>query len=217
MPITPVGKNEAEMMTMGLALIHLRKSPSAAYALSLNYKVEINYSGNNMFTPVGQTVLWDPSTAMQVVNAQGVIGVQSPAMGLLHELAHALFGYGENAATAFETQVANELGEPVRATYESTLATVIVQDPTQHTDNGQWTVCDTLGNVTKGETYNGGTTAPKMSNWNSAAGAGGIGGSAGAGSGGTGAGNVGGNGGSGPNPSTPPPPNPKVTPILVPN
>lgn len=208
MPITAAGKNDAEMITTNVALMHLSKSPSAAYALSLNYKVEINYSGSNLFTPVGQTLLWDPTTAMQVRNAQGVIGVQSPAMGLIHELAHALFGNNEAQATAFESQVAIELGEPTRATYADALAYIAVDNPTQHTDDGQWVVMDASGTVKKGDKYNGGTTAPKMG-W--------AGASNGGGGGGGGSTTVGG-GSSGPNPSSPPPkvPNPRVDPILLP-
>ncbi|MGK5049851.1 hypothetical protein ACQ4WP_28795 [Janthinobacterium sp. GB4P2] len=204
MPITPSGKNTAETTVMNVALLHLSKSPSAALALGLNYQVEINYSGSNLVTTVGGTLLWDPTTAMQVRDAQGVMGVQSPAMGLIHELAHALFGYNEPQATAFETKVALELGEPIRATYNDALEYVTVENPTQHTENGEWVIRDIFGNIIKGAKYDGSTTAPKMGWAGTAGSAGGSGGS----------GSSGGGGSAGPNPSTPK--NPHVTPILLP-
>ena len=209
MPITPSGKNAAETTVMNVALMHLSKSPSAALALGLNYQVEINYSGSNLVTTVGRTLLWDPTTAMQVRDAQGVMGVQSPAMGLIHELAHALFGYDEPQATIFETKVALELGEPVRATYDDAFSYITVENPTQHTENGVWVIRDIFGNIIKNAKYDGGTTAPKMG-WAGTAGSGG-----GSGSGGSG-GNSGGSAGPNPSNSNPNPKNPRVDQILLP-
>lgn len=193
MPISTDSGNQYEVITVSVALSYLGNSPSAAYLLSLDYNVSVNYTGINVTTTTTRQIFWDPTTALQVVSAQGILGVQSPAMGLIHELVHAIFGLNEDQATAFETQIALELGEPTRANYEATLDTIKVENPTLHTENGQWVQRDSLNQVVRGPMYDGGKKAPAMG-W-----VGPIGGGTGGGNGGNP-----GNSGSGPNPTSPP-------------
>ena len=204
MPISTDSGNQYEVITISVALSYLSNSPSAAYLLSLDYKVSVNYTGINVTTTTTRQIFWDPTTALQVINSQGILGVQSPAMGLIHELVHAIFGLDENQATAFETQIALELGEPTRANYESTLENIKVENPTLHTENGQWVQRDTLNQVVRGPMYDGGKNAPAMG-WVAPVGGGGAGGGVG--------GNPG-NSGSGPNPTAPPDKTPNVTPVF---
>ncbi|WP_373991308.1 hypothetical protein [Duganella sp. BuS-21] len=108
--------------------------------------------------------MWNPNQGLQVISDTGVLGVQSPAMGLAHEIAHVIFGHDEAQATAFETRVALELGEPVRANYNAIGSDVKVQNSTQHTDNGTWKTFEKGGWTKVGGTYDGSSNAPGMGN-----------------------------------------------------
>ncbi|EEF26761.1 conserved hypothetical protein, partial [Ricinus communis] len=70
--------------------------------------------------PGSGQLMWNPTQGLQVISETGILGVQSPAMGMVHEIAHVIFGADEAQATLFETRVARELGEPVRANYNAT-------------------------------------------------------------------------------------------------
>lgn len=194
MPITAAnGSTTTDNINLSVSLQYLSGSPTAGYILQQN--VTVNFNSSNVDSVVGlpgsRFMSWDPSSGMQVVSANGVLGVQSPAMGLLHELAHAVFGADEAAATAFETKICQELGEPTRASYTATGQFVKVDNPTEHTENGQWVQKDVLGNVVRGGMYDGGTHAPSMG-WAGSVGGGGSsgGGSSGGGGGGSGGGDI---------------------------
>ena len=188
MPIQAPGANSTDMINLNVSLQYLNKSPTAALFLqNLNFSISIDANGPTIALPLSGQVLWNPSQGLQVISAAGVLGVQSPAMGLLHEIAHIIFGYDEAQATAFETIIANELGEPTRENYNAIGADVKVKNPTQHTENGQWSVIDILGNKVTGSYYDGTTNSPDLG-W-----AGSVGGS----SGGNGAGGSAGGGGGG--------------------
>jgi len=181
MPIQVPGGTSEDMINVNSSLQYLNKSPTAALFLqNLNLTVYVDANGPTIAMPLSGQVMWNPSQGLQVISTSGVLGVQSPAMGLLHEIAHAIFGYDEQQATAFETIIALELGEPTRDNYNAIGADVKVKNPTQHTDNGQWTVFDILGNKVTGSYYDGTTNSPDLG-W-----AGSVGGSGGGGGGGGG-------------------------------
>lgn len=169
-------------------LNYLRRDPEAADIIdNSHYTVWLNTNNETSvyFPPDGLTnpiVNWDPTSALQVLNMD-LLGVQSPAMGLLHELVHALFGANEAQATEIETRIAIRLDEPTRSDYNNSLDTIQVDNPTQHTDkDGTWTTVTADGQEHKGEQYDGTTTAPSMGG--SAPSGGGGGGSGGTGGGG---------------------------------
>ena len=49
------------------------------------HRVRIDHHGRDAYLPGSHTIVWDPHSAMRVGN-----GRQSPALGLVHELDHAL-------------------------------------------------------------------------------------------------------------------------------
>lgn len=157
--ITPTG-----MQQLTLALEYIKHSPTfSMYYQNMNGMTI--YVGSNMPTIEFSTtaaVSWNPTQGLQVVSEAGVLGVQSAALGLVHEIAHAVFGYGEAQATAFETVVARELGEPTRANYGATGSDVTLQNVTQHTDNGQWKTYEKGGGTKVGVNYDGSNVAPPM-------------------------------------------------------
>lgn len=121
--------------------------------------------GSNVETmalPQSGQLMWNPTQGLQVISDTGVLGVQSPAMGLVHEIAHVIFGHDEAQATAFETLVARDLREPVRANYNATGSDVKVGNSTQHTDNGHWTTFQKEGSMRIGGLYDGSILAPSM-------------------------------------------------------
>lgn len=151
-----------QQLTLGLE--YLKQSPTfAMFYPNLNGRTI--YVGSNLPTvemPITGQISWNPTLGMQVISDSGVLGVQSPAMAIAHEFAHSVFGHNEAQATAFETAVARELGEPTRANYGAVGDDVKLLNVTQHTDNGQWKTYE-KGGVTKiGGSYDGSTTAPPM-------------------------------------------------------
>lgn len=182
--------SSADAMQTSLATMELGRSNTMSDALN-NYSINLNvvHSGvdETYMGSTVRTISWDPGQAHQVVDSNGVYGIQSPAMALAHEIAHAIYGADENAATAFETQVAHELGEPTRADYNSVTANVQVTNSTEHTDNGKYVSLNLDGTTTVGPDYHGTKdekTAPNMGAGTGGSGGGGGGGAAGGGGGG---------------------------------
>jgi len=196
MPTTAVpGSTSYEVITLNQALNYLNKSPTAWNLInnSSNVEIIVNNVGLNMVMTTSREIAWDPSVAHQLRAADGTIGIQSPALALAHELAHKLYGNNEGQATAFEHQVAIELGEPTRADYESLLGYVTVQNATQHTENGQWVASDIFGVEYVICPYNGTVqenTAPATGWGGAVSGGGGGGGGSNGGGGGGGGGGV---------------------------
>jgi hypothetical protein len=125
-------------------------------------KIDFNYTGNDQFDSAINTVHWDPTSALSVIQSNGQLGVQSAALGLLHELYHWIYyhtgnaAYAEEATTSLESNAAIQLGEPVRPTYSSASQInklVVVTNPTAHTGGGYWQAVDVNGNPVQGPVY----------------------------------------------------------------
>jgi hypothetical protein len=126
-------------------------------------------------------ISWDPNAAHQVYSADYKYGIQSPAEALAHEIAHAIFHADEPAATAFETKIATELGDATRGNYQLVdPAKIYVENPTEHTQAGQFVQKNLDDTYTKGGTYTGTANEKTAASLGWGAGAtGGGGGSAG--------------------------------------
>lgn len=128
---------------------------------------------------VANVIRWDPEAGLKVNQANGVVGTQSPALGLAHEFKHFLNGlstnYAEYVTTQWESDLAQSLGEPVRPTYDSTPRTGAIQFVTNTTasSTGQyWKATDAAGHIIFGPAYNASAPTVTVSN-TSEAGAGG--------------------------------------------
>lgn len=54
-------------------------------------KIEIIHDGDDRYVPSNNTIYWDPRSGVEIKDAGGkVIGVQSAAIGLLHEAKHSV-------------------------------------------------------------------------------------------------------------------------------
>lgn len=75
------------------AFAYLARDPAARHVIEgverarRPHRIEIDHHGDDRYFPGSHTIRWDPHSAMRVGN-----GRQSPALGLLHELDHALAG-----------------------------------------------------------------------------------------------------------------------------
>lgn len=129
------------------ALLYLSQVPAAAqliqYLAKSPYTYTINAStsvpcdtGGAAFSKITGTIDWNPRCALRCDKGQ----LQSPAIGLLHEMVHALyfqqgsdFGQYEDQLiiNGFETPIAQALGEGTRLKY-GTAQPVLVASPTSH-------------------------------------------------------------------------------------
>jgi hypothetical protein len=140
-------------MQAGLSLQYARaKSPTFNFFSPQleNTTMYISSTATNMYIESTGAIMWNPTLALQVIAPDGSRGVQSPTMQLVHEIAHKLFGHSEAQATAWETTIAREIGEPIRASYTSTGDYVKVQNSTQHSENGVWMAFNKLGKMYSG-------------------------------------------------------------------
>lgn len=158
------GISTANMSQLTLALEYIKQSPTFNFFYPNMNGMTLHVGSNvtNMEFPNTGEIGWNPTLGMQVISDTGILGVQSPAMALVHEVAHAVFGHNETQATAFETLVARELGEPTRANYYSTGADVRVLNSTQHTDNGTWKTFEKGGGSRAYGLFDGSSNAPNM-------------------------------------------------------
>lgn len=92
MPLTAAnfnlnGATADDIAKFNLALTYLSQSPEALSALNASVGLTINivHNGNDSYGMPG--VSWDPNSGLAVSN-NGVVGVQSAALGLAHEIAH---------------------------------------------------------------------------------------------------------------------------------
>jgi hypothetical protein len=212
---------EYQQQAFSQALNYLAKYPGMGEIINSLATKDLNvvfvYDGNDSYNPSTNTITWDHNSAMNIVQADGQVGAQSPALGLFHELCHWLYAhtgnplYAEESATYIESQAAISLGEVVRPNYNSASAInsfVHVTNPTAHSGGGYWQAVDANGNPVTGPIYKPNestviiTGGPAGSAGGAGAGGGGEhGGVGGVGSGtqvgGTGLGNIPGTGGTG--------------------
>lgn len=196
MPIIVSGGSASQIAAFNLTISYLEAGLGAKMlSLEASVDVTINFTtdGNTAWNPATNTINYDPTSGLIVIAADGSIGVQSPALGLYHELWHALVrswgdrGYGEDFVVTEETAAANMLGEPIRSNYNANGGTVIVTNPTQHTDHSYWKAVNPDGSEIVGSKYDPTQPAPVIHGENGGGGAsGGSGGGGGGGSGGTG-------------------------------
>jgi hypothetical protein len=145
-----------------VALSYLQGSPAFRdrYQVLVNsdrhYTVNVNSSVPDRYMPDERTIYFDPHEGLQFSNGD----VQSPAIGFAHEVSHASRheedpkqwaadrkvtskitdheivltrkGTDEAKATKFERQVASDLKERGRKTYEEPTKRVRVDSPTTH-------------------------------------------------------------------------------------
>ena len=153
-----------------LALAYLSTSNQAAANLFMAARdatvseVRINHNGDDSYDTLTRVLHWDPDSGL-MVSKNGFFGVQSPALGFDHEIAHSIdtkngtetSAQAEAYATSIETIVANDLGEPTRSTYNDAIKLVTTSNPTEHTTvihgNSVWTQNEQSGSITIGEGF----------------------------------------------------------------
>lgn len=179
-----VQNSNSEMTSMlNMALEYLQKSPAAGALIELASELGIQLGmnpkntdfypdvlmadpGTDLFDPGTHMVIWNPYSALEVKDyASGaIIGVQSAALGLLHEIVHGidpallsnldeklpgtgLANQAEFVALQYESLVASELGEVTRNNVRGN--GVDSDNPTTHTtpiDTGLvWTQLNAQG------------------------------------------------------------------------
>ena len=100
-----------------------------------SFRLTLDRRGNDYFDPASGTIAWDPYSALRTTRG----GLQSPALGLAHEIAHAVesprreaelssralprYDNGEEARVirGYERHAARALGEGVRFDHRGTL------------------------------------------------------------------------------------------------
>ncbi|MHA4866935.1 hypothetical protein ACXZ1M_04470 [Duganella sp. PWIR1] len=153
------------------AMLYLSKYDGMGQVLNALVTTDLNinfvYNGNDSYNPGTNTISWDPTSALNVVQANGQVGAQSAALGLFHEISHWLYAhtgnplYAEFSATNFETQAAISLGEVIRPSYSAVYAFnpyVVINNPTAHSGGGYWQAIDVNGNPIVGSPYTSNST-----------------------------------------------------------
>jgi hypothetical protein len=179
-----------DIAKLNLALSYLAKSETGAalmqQAADQGVTISINHVGDDSYD--AGVISWDPKSPTVVIsNPSGgstfvpgeslAVGVQSAALGLVHEAAHATdpdlaihletpnFNYqnaAEELATLKENIVAADLGEPARYNHGGIPFVGTGPDPTEHTTVAPtgdmiWVTVDEAGNTTPQGTYELGT------------------------------------------------------------
>lgn len=108
------------------------------------FKINITHNGDDSYDPNTNTINWDPRSALEVSSGAGK---QSAALGLVHEVDHAVNGQSnprptgdgydnteeKRVITGSETTIAHDLGEPTRTDHGGT-ATENEASSTTHTE-----------------------------------------------------------------------------------
>ena len=146
------GASARDMADLDRSLAYLSQSPVGAAVLqgmaAKGTTIQIVHNGEDKYTPQTNTIEWDPDAAHIVQGADGQPpGLQSAAMGLLHEAAHAtdrnyaqhrntpnaqFDNDSEKHAIGVENAVAGQLGEPQRKSHTGR-AFGTPDDPVLHT------------------------------------------------------------------------------------
>gem|GEM_PF-3348641 len=176
----------ADINALNLALSYLDRSPKGNAVMQQvadkNVTINIVHDGSDSYRSSTNTINWDPNSALTVLTSGvGSVGVQSAALGLAHEGAHAIDPnlasnsatpdpqYGDLAekyAVEQENIIASDLGEPQRFNHGGNL--VEENNSTEHTTVNNagsmiWVQSDSVGNITVQGTFELGTypaTAP---------------------------------------------------------
>jgi len=136
--------------------------------------INIINDGQDRYDHGTKTIFWDPNSALAVKDPYDAIpstGIQSPALGLLHEAAHATdpnfirnlntknVAYGNDAeacAGNIEASVAEDLGEPIRHDHDAA-GYPTTANPTTHTNNDNiWEQDSPWGTTEYGGQWGGG-------------------------------------------------------------
>jgi hypothetical protein len=131
--------------------------------MSNEVTVNFAYDGHMSYNSDKKIINFDPTAAMQVIQPDGSLGAQSPALGLFHEILHWYLrhvegmdhGVAEHFTTLYESDVARQAGEPVREIYYHVSAInsgVTVDHPTAHAKGGYWKKVDN-GQIIQGPEY----------------------------------------------------------------
>jgi Ca2+-binding RTX toxin-like protein/20S proteasome alpha/beta subunit len=155
MGFTFINATQPDIDQFNAALSYLSRSSHGAaivqQAAASNVSIVFNHSNDHSadgYSELYDQIRWDPNSAQAVVSdTGGIVGIQSPALGLLHELAHRTDpNYSSNVAQSDpqyddlaekyaveqENIVADDLGEPQRYNH-ITAAYVVAADSTAHT------------------------------------------------------------------------------------
>ena len=148
----PPGATPLDMANLNEALIYLQGSPTAANILQgmidQHVTIEFVHDGKDQYDDFYNKIYWDPNAAIVVTDSNGIPvgGVQSPALGLIHEGFHATdpnyvntkfqrdpqYDFvPERSAVGAEREVAVQLGEPQR--FNHLQIDYRVLNPTDHT------------------------------------------------------------------------------------
>jgi uncharacterized membrane protein YgcG len=140
---------QAQKDQLSLAMKYVYTSPTVlAYLTQANATIVFNNNQVDQSHAESGQIWWDPSSAAVVRAADGSLGVQSAALGLVHELFHYFLGFNEAQATALEAQVARELGEPTRENWADVVYKAREINSTEHTHLGNWEAYNFSGNMT---------------------------------------------------------------------
>ncbi len=148
------GASEADRKEFAAMLEYLQRadangkaiSPTAVELLAKlpkGQKVNINDQHDDSYNPRTKEINWDPRSALKV---GGTDKYQSPALGFIHEVDHAVAmqknpkptgdGYDnteeKRVITGSETQIAHDLGEPTRTDHYGEV--IHVNSSTDHSD-----------------------------------------------------------------------------------
>ena len=74
------------------------------------FHVSVNHRGDDHYDPATRTVAWDPYSALRTTRG----GTQSPALGLAHEIAHAVENPSREAALSARTDARYDDAEEAR-------------------------------------------------------------------------------------------------------
>jgi hypothetical protein len=149
-----IGANKQDIADLNAALKYLQGTNSKGVAksqtavdllakLPKGTKLQIIHDGNDAYDPKTKTIFWDPRSALAVSSGAGN---QSAALGLAHEIDHAVGGQKNprptgdaydnteerRVITGTETRIAKDLGEPTRTDHRGT--TVVLGSSTAHTN-----------------------------------------------------------------------------------
>ncbi len=165
--VNATNTSAADITRLNTALAYLDKSFTGNTILNgmvnNHTQIAINHAGDDHYA--NGVVSWDPTSGLGVTH-NGVNAVQSAAIGLIHEGAHATDlniltetrAQAEAYATTKETAVSTDLGDAIRDNYNATSGPVGTLNATEHTLNRSgsfvWQENEADGSQTTAGTFN---------------------------------------------------------------